>query len=83
MTAIFDDNEEAAKLSCEAKENACDWLDTQFPIDGFLESTLIETVVNVLTNKVQIPEDTSNNANDDVADLANYLAGHLKNYGKQ
>jgi hypothetical protein len=44
---------------------------------------LIENVVGVLTNKLTIPEDTSNNANDDITDLANYLAQHLKNYGRE
>ena len=83
VTAIFDKAEDAAKMSCETKEKACEWLDTQYPIDGNLEGTLIENVVNVLTNKMSIPEDTNNNANDDVADLANYLAQHIKNYGKQ
>ena len=82
MSAIFDDTEEAAKMSCEAKEKKCEWLDTTYPIDGYLLSSLIENVVGVLTNKLTIPEDTSNNANDDVTDLANYLAQHLKNYGK-
>ena len=82
VTAIFDNAEEAAKLSCDTKENRCEWFDNQYPIDGHLEGTLIENVVNVLTNKMQIPEDTSNNANDDITDLANYIASHLKNYGK-
>jgi hypothetical protein len=83
MTAIFDKAEDAAKLSCESKEKQCEWFDTQYPIDGHLQGTLIENVVGVLTNKLTIPEDTSNNANDDVTDLANYLAQHLKNYGRE
>lgn len=61
MNAVFEDIDEAAKLSCE---NSCEILDSRFPIEESLVPLLIESVVKELVDKLAIPEDKQNNADD-------------------
>lgn len=61
MNAVFEDIDEAAKLSCESN---CDILDSRFPIEDSLIPLLIESVCKELIEKIQVPEDKQNNADD-------------------
>jgi len=61
MSAIFEDITEAAKLSCD--EN-CDTLDNSFPLEDALIPVLVQSVVKELTERLVVPEDKSNNADD-------------------
>jgi len=68
LSAVFDDFEAAAELSCdintEGSEN-CDILDMEFPIRDYLVPPLIELVVKELAPNVYRREDTKNDAADD------------------
>ena len=68
MSAVFDDFEAAAELSCDNNENgseSCDVLDMEFPIRDYLVPLLIELVVKELAPNVYRREDNKNDAADD------------------
>lgn len=80
VTGIFENTEEAAELSCDTDgEKPCDMLDQDFPLEEGLVSTLIQTAVQFLTNTVYKPKDDTNNAADDLSELATYLRQNMKN----
>ena len=66
FTAVFQSSLEALKLY----QNKQEVLDTEFPMEESLIQPLIELVVNELTNAIYKPEDTTNNAKDDLEGLA-------------
>lgn len=61
MSAVFNDIEEAMKLSCDPD---CDILDSPFPLEDNLIPMLIDTVVKELLPKIEVPQDEENNATD-------------------
>lgn len=77
MTAVFNDPEEAYALECE-DSNHCDILDRDFPLEEALIPPVIELVVKELLGASYRPKDPENNATDDLADLANFLARNVK-----
>ena len=61
-----------------------DWLDSNFPIEEGLLTTVLELVVKELLGAAYRPADNTNNANDDMASIANYLANNMKkDYNEQ
>ena len=77
FTGVFSDAEEASKLECEQSES-CDILDKEFPLEDAIIPPLIELVVKELSGAIYKPEDSENNATDDLANLANYIARNAK-----
>lgn len=77
FTGVFSDAEEASELECEQPES-CDILDKEFPIEDALIPPLTELVVKELSGAIYKPEDSENNATDDLANLANFLARNIK-----
>jgi hypothetical protein len=77
MNAVFEDVEEAAKLQCDS-DATCDILDSDFPLEQGLVSTLIETTVKFLSGSIYKPTDSANDASDNLAELATYLRNNLK-----
>lgn len=65
LTAIFENASKAAELACDS-DTVCDVLDAEFPLEDGLVNTVIQAVVAELTRPNAIPEDISNNANDDI-----------------
>lgn len=78
MTGIFEDPEKAAELECDSEDKKCDILDREFPLEEGLTSTVIELVVKYLGGAVYKPEDSTNNANDDLSDIVTFLRRNLK-----
>ena len=70
FTGIFQDSKEASKYQCSEENNVCDIMDNDFPIEDALVPPLIELVVKELSNATYRPEDTDNNAHDDLEGLA-------------
>lgn len=69
FSGIFEDSAEASKLSCEGEgESKCDPLDNNFPLEEALIPLLIEMITKDLSATYS-PEDTTNNAKDDLAGL--------------
>lgn len=84
MSAIFEDIEKASELECNEKEQNCDLMDREFPIEDALVPPIIELVLKELLGASYRPEDTENNANDDLADLASFIRRNSKsNLAKQ
>lgn len=59
-------------------ENCNSDLDEEYPLEASLVPTLIQSVVQELAPRTIQPEDSFNNANDDKANLARYLASNTK-----
>ena len=70
FTGIFQDSQEASKYQSSEENNVCDIMDNDFPIEDALVPPLIELVVKELSNATYRPEDTDNNAHDDLEGLA-------------
>ena len=73
MSAIFEDFDEALKLSCNdgsGDEVICDALDADFPIREYLVPPLIELVMKQLQPTEYVPEDKANNASDDLSNVS-------------
>lgn len=77
MTSIFEDAESAAKLQCD-NEEACDVLDTSFPLEEGLVPSLIEMAVKFLSGSIYKPKDNSNDASDNLSEIASFLRQNLK-----
>ena len=77
MTGIFEDIDEVEKLSCDS-EASCDILDRTFPIEEALIPQLIEAVVKFMTSGLYKPEDTENNAKDDLSTMMTFIRNHMK-----
>ena len=72
LNAIFEDIDEVGKYLCddEGSFKVCDTLDMEFPIREYLVPLLIELVVKEITGAAYKPEDTKNNASDDLTKVA-------------
>lgn len=74
LTGIFEDVEIAANTS----NSYCDILDMEYPLEPGLVPLLVQSVVQELAPKTVQPEDSYNNASDDKANIANYIARNQK-----
>jgi len=72
ITGIFEDSASTSVLNC-ADDNTCDILDMRFPLEEALVSTLIELIIKELSAVKYMAADTINNANDDLATIAQYI----------
>lgn len=72
---IFQDCALASEYECD-KES--DLLDRRFPIEDSLVSPVIELVVKELLGAEYRPEDSNNNASDDLSNLASFLQRNTK-----
>lgn len=77
FTGVFEDPEIASELECN-KESACDILDKTFPLEEALIPQVVQFVVKELSGSIYKPEDKSNNASDDLSNIATYLRNNLK-----
>ena len=78
FTAIFEDPTKVSEFECSVEGVPCDILDREFPIEEGLTQGIVELVVKELKNAEYTPEDQENNANDDIADLANFIRRNMK-----
>lgn len=72
LTAVFDNPEEAASLSCagDADSGVCDILDKTFPLEDALIPSCIELIVQELKPPVYAPLDRENDARDGLSDVS-------------
>ena len=78
FTGVFENAEKASELECGTSD-ICDILDKEFPIEDSLISPLIELVLKELAGPAWKPQDDTNNASDDLANLANFIRRSVKN----
>lgn len=69
LLGIFEDPKEAFNLQCSESTDITNLLDKDFPLEEGLIPPLIELVVKELLGAVYRPEDSKNNANDDLAEV--------------
>lgn len=77
FTGVFENAEKASELECGTSD-ICDILDKEFPIEDSLISPLIELVLKELAGPAWKPQDDTNNASDDLANLANFIRRSTK-----
>lgn len=70
LTGIFEDPEKAAEFECERDESTCDPMDTKFPLEEALIPQVVELVVKELSRPEYLPEDSKNDASDNLAGIA-------------
>lgn len=70
ITGLFENAKDAAELSCCNDDSTCDYMDSDFPLEDALVTTLIELVVKEIGSKIYIPADKINDADDSLAGLS-------------
>lgn len=78
LTGIFEDSSKAAELSCDKDDELCDVMDRKFPLEEALILPMLQLVVKDLGAANYNAEDDINNANDELGQLARYIAQNLK-----
>lgn len=80
FSAVFDDFEEAAGLSCDNDGDGagCDSFEMEFPIDAYLVPELIDRVLRELLGASYRPKDNTNSASDDLSHIANFIRNYVK-----
>ena len=78
FTGVFEDAEKAMELACEKNSESCNILDQEYPFEDYLVPVLVYNVVRELAPKAYAPIDSSNNDNDDMATLAQFLRSNMK-----
>ena len=79
VTGIFEDSAKAAQLQCPDAngDKPCDIMNMEFPIEEALIPPMIELIVKELGGQKYQSEDTSNNANDDLSNLASFIRNQM------
>ena len=79
MTGIFEDTDKAAELECPSEEGeVCDIMDKKFPLEEGLVASVIELTVKYLNGAAYKPEDSTNNAADDLSDIMTFIRRNMK-----
>jgi len=81
VSGVFEHPEEAAKLSCEKSDEesgSCDILDKKFPLEDALIPQLFEMLLKDVLGTSYRPKDDTNNASDDLSDLAGFIRRNIK-----
>ena len=78
LTGVFEEPEKAAELECNKEKGACDILDMKFPLEEALVPQVIQLVVKELSGAIYKPEDSENNAHDDLSNIATFLRNNVK-----
>lgn len=77
LKAIFEDIELASELTCD-ESKICELYDMKFPMEDAMVPQLVDGIFTMISNSKYSPEDTQNNANDDLSTLANYIRNNTK-----
>lgn len=65
IKGVFE-NADELKSNCNEDNSNCDILDNEFPLEEALIPLLIQAIVKELGGSIYLPEDTKNNAKDDL-----------------
>lgn len=77
LRGIFSDPQEAAKYE-EGSSSECEPLDVEFPLEDNLLPLVMQYVVKELQGGIYKPQDTENNAEDDLSTLAQFIRTYMK-----
>ena len=80
MSGTFEDYDEASKLACDndGNDTSCDALEAEFPIRDYLVPTLLELCIKDITGAAYKLKEDTNNAKDDLADIASFIRQNTK-----
>lgn len=80
MSAVFEDIDEVSDYLCDddGTSTPCDVLEGEFPIREYLVPSLIELVVKELVGANYRPKDSTNDAADNMAELATFIRNNVK-----
>lgn len=78
LTGVFENPEKAIEFECNKDSELCDPMDSEFPLEEALVPQVIQLVVKELSGSVYKPEDTDNNASDELSRLAQFLRNNMK-----
>ena len=78
LTGIFENPEQASELSCNKDESTCDPMDSVFPLEEAMIPQVVELTLKELSGGLYKPEDSENNASDDLSNLAAFLRQNAK-----
>nr|DAG98459.1 MAG TPA: Structural protein [Crassvirales sp.] len=79
ITAIFEDADKASDLANRCNGEDCDILEREYPLEDNQVNNLIQLVVRELTAAIYKPEDSENNASDDMSDMMTFIRRNMKN----
>jgi len=82
LVGVFEDMQAAEKLSCcqDSTSDGCDIMDNKFPMEDNFLPELLELVVKELSIGSYKPVDNTNNAKDDLSDIAGFIRHYMKDY---
>ena len=78
LTGIFEDPEKVAEFECNKDGDSCDILDMPFHLEEALIPQLVQLVIKELSGSIYKPEDSNNNASDDLSNIASFLRNNVK-----
>lgn len=70
LDAVFQDAKGAYEISCDKNDN-CDILDSEFPMEESMVDPLVQMIVQELGGQRYMPKDEVNNAQDDMSGMQN------------
>ena len=77
VTGIFEDSAKASELQCDENEEQCDVMERNYPLEEALVPPVLELVLKDLGGAKYQSVDNSNNANDDLSDIAAWMRAQL------
>lgn len=78
ITGIFEDADAASELEWQSEGKQCDIMEREYPIEAYMVPTLVGAVVKELLGVTYRPEDSENNASDDMSNLATFIHRNVK-----
>ena len=78
FTGVFESPEKAAELECDKTEGSCDILDLTFPLEEALIPQVVQLSVKELSGSIYKPKDNTNNASDDLSEIATFIRNNMK-----
>lgn len=78
LTGIFENPEIASELECDKSNSTCDILDMPFHLEEALIPQVVQLVVKELSGAIYKPKDNTNNASDDLSELATFIRNNVK-----
>lgn len=78
LTGIFENPEIASELECDKSNSTCDILDMPFHLEEALIPQVVQLVVKELSGAIYKPKDSTNNASDDLSELATFIRNNVK-----
>lgn len=64
VEGIFENPEEADKISCDSVDAGCEPWDREYPMESAMQVSVIDEVVKIMAKRESLPEDNTNDGED-------------------